>query len=59
MDNQPTSVPISGILAMTQQQRNKLADENAMLWAHVEELTTERDQLTAELAQLRPDSSVS
>ncbi|MDX3100436.1 hypothetical protein [Nonomuraea angiospora] len=52
MSEQQVPVPIAATLAVTQRQRNSLADENAMLWAHVE-------QLTAELAQLRGDGEVS
>ncbi|MGP3914295.1 hypothetical protein [Nonomuraea sp. 10N515B] len=56
MSEQPgqnTPVSIAATLAVTQRQRNNALDENAMLWAHVEQLTAERDRLAAELEQLR------
>ncbi|GAA3720972.1 hypothetical protein GCM10022224_103490 [Nonomuraea antimicrobica] len=60
MSEQPQiSVPIPATLAATQRQRNNLADECAMLWAHVQQLTAELDQVTAELAQLRDGASLS
>jgi uncharacterized protein YjcR len=52
-NQQPGTVPLEATLAHTRRQRNAIADENAMLWAHVEELTAERDQLRAELEQAR------
>jgi hypothetical protein len=50
---QGVPVPIEGTLAVTQRQRNNALDENAALWALVEQLTEERDQARAELEQLR------
>lgn len=60
MSEQPQiSVPIPATLAATQRQRNTLADENAMLWAHVEQLTAELEQVRAAQAQLPADSQAS
>lgn len=50
---QTRPVPIEGTLAVTQRQRNNALDENAKLWALVEQLTAERDELAAELERLR------
>lgn len=47
------SVPTEAVLAATQRQRNAALDENAGLWALVEQLTTERDELAAEVERLR------
>ncbi|GAA3251727.1 hypothetical protein [Nonomuraea helvata] len=56
---QKASIPIAATLAVTRRQRNDALDENAMLWAHVEQLTAELDQVKAELAQLRDSALVS
>ena len=55
-NQQPGTVPLEATLAHTRRQRNAIADENAMLWAHVEELTAERDQLREENDKLRADA---
>lgn len=54
MDNRTVSLELT--LAHTQRQRNALADENAMLWARVEELTAELGQANVDLEKLRADA---
>jgi cell division protein FtsB len=53
MTAEALSVPTDAVLTVTRQQRNQALDENAWLWAHIEQLTAERDQLAAEVKQLR------
>jgi len=53
MTAESLSVPTDAVLTVTREQRNQALDENAWLRAYVEQLTSERDQLAAEVKQLR------
>ncbi|MER7500435.1 hypothetical protein AB0L05_27635 [Nonomuraea pusilla] len=53
MDNQQTAVPIEAVLTAVAEQRNAALDDAAQLRVLAHQLMAERDQLAAELAQLR------
>lgn len=50
---QPLSVPVDRVLAVTQGQRNTVMDENAQLRALVDQLLEEKKALAAEAERLR------
>ncbi|MEV4287343.1 hypothetical protein AB0K40_17705 [Nonomuraea bangladeshensis] len=56
-EQQQVSVPVDRVLAVTQQQRNNVLDELAMAQVLIEHLTAERDELAAEVKQLRGSPS--
>lgn len=55
MDQQIT-VSLEAILAATAVQRNDAHDRLAQMEAYVQQLTAERDQLAAEVEELRADA---
>lgn len=59
MDNQQLSVPVEAVTQAVKDQRNQALDQAAQWQALAMQLVAERDQLAAELAQLRAGDDVS